>query len=124
MNNMLKTLLISCLLIACPYIGNSQTTSTLTREQLVTANLIFAEHAKLSKEVPLLKQQINNLEFINNMHSKVDSIRLQQINAQSEIINKQNESINKLNKSIKTNKKIITYGSLGAVILIVIGFLK
>lgn len=48
---------------------------TITDKQLKTANLIFLEHEKLSKEVPLLNEKISNLEKINSTWQHTDSIR-------------------------------------------------
>ena len=48
---------------------------TITDKQLKTANLIFLEHEKLSKEVPLLNEKISNLEKINSTWQHTDSSR-------------------------------------------------
>ena len=52
--------LLLCLMILLPTYSFSQTTSTITitPEQLKTTNLIFLEHEKYTKEVPLLNKKI------------------------------------------------------------------
>jgi hypothetical protein len=74
--------------------------------------LIFLEHEELSKKVPLLNQEISNLQLINKTWEHTDSIRVSQINTQ-------NESINKLKKSLDKQKRIVKYGAIGTCILFV-----
>lgn len=88
---------------------------TITSEQLKTANLIFVEHQKLSKTVPLLEQQITNLELINRSWERTDSIRQIQIN---KIVEEKNKSIDNLKKTLKTKQNIIKYGALSSVAII------
>lgn len=92
----------------------------ITSEQLRITNLIFAEHQKYSEEIPLLKQQITNLETINDSWSKTDSIRKLQLSYCSQLIEDRNKSIDKLNKSLETKKKIIAYGGTASVLTIVL----
>ena len=80
-------------MILLPICGFSQTTSTLTKEQIKTANLIFVEHEELSKKVPLLEQQITNLESINKSWERTDSIR----NNNEQILTKNNKRLAKTN---------------------------
>lgn len=69
--------LLLCLMILLPTYSFSQTTSTITitPEQLKTTNLIFLEHKKYTKEVPLLNKKIETLEKINKSWLHTDSIR-------------------------------------------------
>ena len=69
--------LLLCLMILLPTCSFSQTTSTITitPEQLKTTNLIFLEHEKYTKEVPLLNKKIETLEKINKSWLHTDSIR-------------------------------------------------
>ena len=100
----------------------SQNTSTITitSEQLKTTNLIFAEHQKLSKTVPLLKSQITNLELINKSWEKNDSVRRVQLLYYGNIIEDKNRSIEGLNKSLKKKQNIIKYGTAGSCVLILL----
>lgn len=100
----------------------SQNTSTITitSEQLKTTNLIFAEHQKLSKTVPLLKSQITNLELINKSWEKTDSVRRVQLLYYGNIIEDKNRSIEGLNKSLKRKQNIIKYGAAGSCVLILL----
>ena len=100
----------------------SQNTSTITitSEQLKTTNLIFAEHQKLSKTVPLLKSQITNLELINKSWEKTDSVRRVQLLYYGNIIEDKNRSIEGLNKSLKKEQNIIKYGAAGSCVLILL----
>ena len=100
----------------------SQNTSTITitSEQLKTTNLIFAEHQKLSKTVPLLKSQITNLELINKSWEKTDSVRRVQLLYYGNIIEDKNRSIEGLNKSLKKKQNIIKYGTAGSCVLILL----
>lgn len=56
----------------------SQTTSTVTKKQIKTANLIFVEHEYMLHKIPLLEQQITNLDSINKTWAHTDSIRTKQ----------------------------------------------
>lgn len=42
--------------------------------------IVLSEHQKLSEENPLLKQQINSLEELNQLYVKTDSIQKIEIN--------------------------------------------
>ena len=83
-------------------------------------NLIFAEHQKLSKQVPLLKTQIFNLEQVNQSWEHTDSIRKSQILYYNHVIEDKNKSIEGLNKSLKTNQNIIKYGGTVSVLTIIL----
>lgn len=111
---MLKKFLLLCLILSATTKSFSQDTLTvtITENELKTANLIFLEHEELSKKVPLLNQEISNLQLINKTWEHTDSIRVSQINTQ-------NESINKLKKSLDKQKRIVKYGAIGTCILFV-----
>lgn len=103
-----------------PILSFSQDTLKITSSQLRTTNIIFSEHAKFSKQIPLLEKQIINLNNINSSWIKTDSIRKSQISQYSLIIEDQNKSIEDLKKSINTKKQVITYGTIASIITIVL----
>ena len=117
---MTNKLLILCLLLIASTSIFSQNTLTITSEQLKLTNAIFIEHEKFSKQIPLLEQQISNLEQINNSWQRTDSIRKQQLVYCNHIIEDKNKSIENLNKSLKRNKNLLK-GScvVGAVAVII-----
>lgn len=117
---MIKKLAILCLMMIVPILSFSQDTLKITSSQLRTANVIFSEHAKFSKQVPLLEKQIVNLNNINNSWIKTDSIRKSQISQYSLTIEDQNKSIEDLKKSINIKKKVITYGAVATVVTVVL----
>lgn len=86
----------------------SQDTSriTITSDQLKTANLIFAEHEKYSKIIPLLKQENENLHLINQSWLITDSIKTVQLNNQNQIMIQQTNAIQQLEKNLKTSRTI------------------
>ena len=87
--------------------------------QQVTA-IIFAEHEKLSKENPLLKEQINSLETLNELWETSDSIQ----NIEIKELEKDNISKEKEIKQLKKSKKRILVGSsVGGVLLFILGLL-
>ncbi len=98
----------------------SQDTLRISSKQLKLTNLIFVEHQKYSKQIPLLKQQISNLEQINNSWLRTDSIRKLQLSHYDNTIKNQNRSIDNLNKSLKNNQNIIKYGSIVSVLTIIL----
>ena len=87
-------------------------------------NAIFIEHEKFSKQIPLLKQQISNLEQINNSWQQTDSIRKQQLVYCNQIIEDKNKSIENLNKSLKCNKNLLkgscVVGALAVIICLLV----
>ena len=123
MNN-IKLLLI--LLLSSPLIQTlcfSQTTQkntdvVITRSELKTANLIFAEHDMFSKEIPILNKEILSYkELIQNYNSE-DSIKSKLIsNYQNQIIDL-NKTIKKDNKKLKVQK---TLGISGGILLFLLG---
>ena len=76
---------------------------TITDKQLKTANLIFLEHEKLSKEVPLLNEKISNLEKINSTWQHTDSIRKSNELKYIKTINNNDSKI----KQLKKDKNIL-----------------
>lgn len=100
--------LLLCLMILLPTYSFSQTTSTITitPEQLKTTNLIFLEHEKYTKEVPLLNKKIETLEKINKSWLHTDSIRKINEKQYSTIIKKDSIKITQLQSSHKKYKVV------------------
>lgn len=86
---------------------------TITDKQLKTANLIFLEHEKLSKEVSLLNEKISNLEKIDSTWQHTDSIRKSNELKYIETINNNNSQI----KQLKKDKKILLGTSFTSIAL-------
>lgn len=86
-----------------PYYTHSQNTSkiTITREQLRTANLIFAEHKQYDSIIPLLQQENNNLLMINDIWKHTDSLKTIQIQNIQEIVTQQESEITQLKSRVK-----------------------
>lgn len=80
--------------------------------------MIFAEHQKLSKTVPLLNKQITNLELINKSWQRTDSVRKVQLGYCEDVIADKNRSIEGLNKSLKRKQNVIKYGAVGSCVLV------
>lgn len=100
--------LLLCLMILLPTYSFSQTTSTITitPEQLKTTNLIFLEHEKYTKEVPLLNKKIKTLEEINKSWLHTDSIRRINEKQYNAIIKKDSIKITQLQSSHKKYKVV------------------
>lgn len=100
--------LLLCLMILLPTYSFSQTTSTITitPEQLKTTNLIFLEHEKYAKEVPLLNKKIETLEKINKSWLHTDSIRRINEKQYNAIIKKDSIKITQLQSSHKKYKVV------------------
>ena len=100
--------LLLCLMILLPTYSFSQTTSTITitPEQLKTTNLIFLEHEKYTKEVPLLNKKIETLEKINKSWLHTDSIRRINEKQYTTIIKKDSIKITQLQSSRKKYKVV------------------
>lgn len=100
--------LLLCLMILLPTYSFSQTTSTITitLEQLKTTNLIFLEHEKYTKEVPLLNKKIETLEEINKSWLHTDSIRRINEKQYNAIIKKDSIKITQLQSSHKKYKVV------------------
>ena len=60
--------------------------------------MIFTEHAKLSNQVLLLKNQVRNLEKIDSIWLHTDSIRRKQIVEYKQVIQQQENKLNKIKK--------------------------
>ena len=100
--------LLLCLMTLLPTYSFSQTTSTITitPEQLKTTNLIFLEHEKYTKEVPLLNKKIETLEEINKSWLHTDSIRKINEKQYNAIIKKDSIKITQLQSSHKKYKVV------------------
>lgn len=86
---------------------------TITDKQLKSANLIFLEHEKLSKEVPLLNEKISNLEKINSIWQHTDSIRKSNELKYIKTINDNDSKI----KQLKKDKNILLGTSFTSIAL-------
>ena len=82
--------------------------------------LIFAEHQKLSYENPLLKQQINSLEELNQLHIKTDSIKTIEIN---DLKDRVASDANKIQRLKSAQKKTILGFSVGSIFLFILGLI-
>lgn len=80
-------------------------------------NLIFNEHNLLKAKVPLLERKIQVLTEINDNHSKIDSLRVQEINQYK-------ANVDKLKKSIKIKNTLITGISSGFVVSLLLLLFK
>lgn len=117
---MIKKLLLLWLALIVSISSFSQDTLKITSDQLRTINAIFIEHKKFSEEIPLLKQQITNLELINESWKQTDSIRQSQIIYCNQVIEDKNKSIEGLNKSLKRKQNVIKYGGTASVLTIIL----
>lgn len=117
---MIKKLLLLWLALIVSISSFSQDTLKITSDQLRTINAIFIEHKKFSEEIPLLKQQITNLELINESWKQTDSIRQSQIIYCNQVIEDKNKSIEGLNKSLKRKQNIVKYGGTASVLTIIL----
>ena len=111
--------LLLCLMILLPTYSFSQTTSTITitPEQLKTTNLIFLEHEKYTKEVPLLNKKIETLEKINKSWLHTDSIRRINEKQYNTIIKKDSIKITQLQSSRKKYKVVTKISIIVNIIL-------
>lgn len=111
--------LLLCLMILLPTYSFSQTTSTITitPEQLKTTNLIFLEHEKYTKEVPLLNKKIETLEEINKSWLHTDSIRRINEKQHNAIIKKDSIKITQLQSSHKKYKVVTKISIIVNIIL-------
>ena len=82
--------------------------------------IILSEHQKLSKENPLLKQQIKSLEELNNLYVKSDSIQRIEIDECRKRIISDSKQIQKMKS---TQKKTIIGASASAIVLFIIGLI-
>ena len=102
----MKRRILSLIMILLPICSFSQNTSTVTNEQIKTANLIFVEHEYMLHKIPMLEQQIANLDSINKTWAHTDSIRT---NTELETT--------KTNKKLANHNKILTLSTIIAVLL-------
>ena len=111
--------LLLCLMILLPTYSFSQTTSTITitPEQLKTTNLIFLEHEKYTKEVPLLNKKIETLEEINKSWLHTDSIRRINEKQYNAIIKRDSIKITQLQSSHKKYKVVTKISIIVNIIL-------
>ena len=115
MKKRLKLLSI-CLLIPLTFFGQTisrDTSLIMTPQQLRITNLIFLEHEKLKKEVPLLKEQLYNYKKLDSLTIKHDDFQNKQLENLNFIINKQSNKISKM----KTIQNI----GLGTIVALIIG---
>lgn len=120
---MIKRLLLLCLVLivsTSSFSGNTSDSIKITKEQLRLTNVIFLEHRKFSEQVPLLQQQITNLEQINESWKQTDSIRKSQLLYCNQVIEDKNKSIEGLNKSLKRKQSLIKYGGTVSVLTIIL----
>ena len=109
--NMSSPTLIDTIHLSIPV--NKDELVTITDKQLKTANLIFLEHEKLSKEVPLLNEKISNLEKINSTWQHTDSIRKSNELKYIKTINDNDSKI----KQLKKDKSILLGTSFTSIAL-------
>lgn len=109
--NMSSPTLIDTIHLSIPV--NKDELVTITDKQLKTANLIFLEHEKLSKEVPLLNEKISNLEKINSIWQHTDSIRKSNELKYIKTINNNDSKI----KQLKKDKNILLGTSFTSIAL-------
>lgn len=109
--NMSSPTLIDTIHLSIPV--NKDELVTITDKQLKSANLIFLEHEKLSKEVPLLNEKISNLEKINSIWQHTDSIRKSNELKYIKTINDNDSKI----KQLKKDKNILLGTSFTSIAL-------
>ena len=80
--------------------------------------MIFAEHAKLSAEISLLKTQIANLEKIDSTWVHTDSVRREQISQYATVVTQQDRKIKKMKTWSKIKNIIIGGLSIISICLI------
>ena len=118
MKNIIKKGLMLFFLSLFPLIQcSSQTTSADT---LKAISLIFNEHEKLSKENPLLKQQINSLEKLNQLYIESDSLQREEILLYKDKVVSDEKQIQHLKSS---RKKLIVGSSVGSIVLFILGLI-
>lgn len=103
--------------------GQSSTSTIIERDSLSDSKvlaLILAEHQKLSIENPLLKDQIKNLEELNLLFEKSDSIQNSEIQILQEKISFDEKKIKKLESS---RKSIIGGSCVGGIVLFILGLI-
>ena len=122
----LLILLFISLLVPTPMISQNilrtipDSVIVLTPRQAKITNLIFAEHYKWSKEVPLLNNQLNSYKNLINNYNKVDSLHIKEISLLKDQNNESIKNIKNLNKRLITSKIV---GYSGGLLLFLLGFL-
>lgn len=83
MRKKFKILLITLLILITPsFISTSSGQERqITDQEIKEANLIFLEHKKLLVENELLKEQIQNYKYNDSILTRLDSLRVEQLNA-------------------------------------------
>lgn len=94
---------------------NQDTIVSITSEQLKYANLIFAEHEKLSVENELLLNQIDNYKQKVSVLEQNDSLRIAQINNYQSLNEEYSNKINGLNETIRKKNKSIAWLKFGGI---------
>ena len=128
MKNIKKLLVVLCtsLFMPTPMISQNilrtipDSVIVLTPRQAKITNLIFAEHYKWSKEVPLLNNQLNSYKNLINNYNKVDSLHIKEISLLKDQNNESIKNIKNLNKRLITSKIV---GYSGGLLLFLLGFL-
>ena len=82
--------------------------------------MILAEHEKLKTENPLLQQQINSLEELNQLYVESDSIQREEINLYQDKVASDEKTIQRLKS---TQKKTLIGTSVGGIVLFIIGLI-
>ena len=128
MKNIKKLLVVLCISLFMPTPMISQnilrtipdSVIVLTPRQAKITNLIFAEHYKWSKEVPLLNNQLNSYKNLINNYNKLDSLHIKEISLLKDQNNESIKNIKNLNKRLITSKIV---GYSGGLLLFLLGFL-
>ena len=128
MKNIKKLLVVLCISLFMPTPMISQnilrtipdSVIVLTPRQAKITNLIFAEHYKWSKEVPLLNNQLNSYKNLINNYNKVDTLHIKEISLLKDQNNESIKNIKNLNKRLITSKIV---GYSGGLLLFLLGFL-
>lgn len=93
---------------------------TLDSIEVKETALIFNEHEKLSIENPLLKEQINSLEELNQLYVKTDSLQKEEIKVYQEKVVSDEKKIQHLKS---TQKKLVIGSSVGGIVLFILGLI-
>ena len=118
MKNIIKRGLILLFLSLC--LSTPSISQTTSADTLKAISLIFNEHEKLSIENPLLKQQVESLEKLNQFYIKTDSLQREEINLCKDKIASDDKKIQQLKS---TQKKIIRGASVGGIVLFILGLI-
>ena len=93
---------------------------TLDSTQSKTLCLILNEHKKYSIENPLLKQQVESLEKLNQLYVKTDSIQKKEISLYEEKVASDDKKIQQLKSA---QKKTLIGASVGGIVLFILGLI-